>query len=129
MASTSLLQKAAKEIQSKNKTIARLKESETAHTGMNYGCVVAGSAGAAVVDSKYGDGEKPAETLGVPRNALIGLGGVAYGLLAPKRAPLRKEIGFTGIGFVAGASYRFIFDKMEEREAEKAAQASAAASV
>lgn len=125
MASSSLLARAANKIQSQNKTITKLKSHEGVSSAVNYGSVLAGNVGGAFVDSKYGDGESPAETMGLPRNALIGLAGVAYGLAAPKRAPLRNVVGMVGIGFLGAATYRYAFDKLEEREAEKAAKEAA----
>lgn len=129
MASSTLLARAAKEIQSKNKTIAKFREDhkESVSQTMHYGAVLAGNGGAAFIDSKYGDGESVPETMGLPRNAVIGLAGVAYGLAAPKNAPLKSTIGFAGVGFLGAALYRYSFDKLEEREAKKAAEEAARA--
>lgn len=116
--------RAAKEIQSKTRSIQRIRQEQKQEVEQltAYGGVLAGNVGAAFVDSKYGDGEEPAETMGMPRNALIGLAGIAYGIMAPKRAPLKTAVGFTGAGFTGAALYRYAFDKLEEKEAEKAAQ-------
>ncbi len=114
--------RAAKEIQKKNAALARVRAAkrDELKTATQMASSFVGAAGAALIDSKYGDGQKPAELAGVPTNSLAASAGLAVAFLAPKSMPGRDVIGFAAVGMGNAALYRFVFEKLEEREAEKA---------
>lgn len=119
MASPNLMARAAREIQAKNRTLAnyrtnKRKESEQL---LSYGGILGGGVAAAFVDSKWGDGDEPAELAGLPSNAVIGLAALAYGVLGPRSAPAKSLVGYTGAGMASAALYRYAFEKLEERGA------------
>lgn len=124
---TNLLAKAADKINSTNAALARVRHDKKAEiqTIVSYGSAFAGAGAAALIDSKYGDGEDPAELAGMPTNAVLAIGGLTAAFLAPKNMPGRNVIGFGALGMGNAAFYRFLFDKMELREAEKAAEEAA----
>ncbi len=121
--------RAAKKIQSQNQSLARIRKESAAETAtyINYASAMAGSVGAAAIDSKWGDGEEPAEMVGVPTNALVGVGAMVLSVLAPKTMPGKGVVGFAGVGMAGAALYRYSFDKLEEREVRKAQEAAVAA--
>lgn len=116
--------KAAKKISSTNAALARVRSEKRSEiqTIVSYGSAFAGAGAAALIDSKYGDGEKPAEVVGMPTNAVGAVVGLTAAFLAPSNMPGRNVIGFGALGMGNAAFYRFLFDKLEEREAEKAAK-------
>lgn len=116
--------KAAKKINSTNAALARVRSEKRAEIQVmvSYGSAFAGAGAAAMIDSKWGDGEEPAELAGMPTNAVAAAAGLTAAFLAPSNMPGRNVIGFGALGMGNAAFYRYLFDKLEEREAEKAAK-------
>ena len=116
--STSLLARATQALKAKadaGKRLARERQEEGELMLAGAG-TMAGSAGAAVIDTKGKNGgphklfSKEDGTGGIPTNAVVGLA-IAVPALVIKKFPLKGPAVATGLSLTGAALYRYIVDK------------------
>lgn len=122
--SSSLMRRAAKTIESKNKTISRSREArkQDAQDLAMMGGSAAGALAAAYVDSRWeedDDGIASIEQLGgVPMNVAVGGGLVVLSAMGNRRKNrmARSAIGGAGLGMFNAGLYAVAVRKLEELE-------------
>lgn len=73
---------------------------------------LAGAAGAALIDKKFGESGEQAKVLKVvPVNASIGTG-ITLAALLWRKMPMRAAAGGLGLGMACGSVYRYTFDNV-----------------
>ncbi len=109
-----LMRRAADEIKKKNDQLKRIRDNNKAEEQQMIGGVgaLAGAAGAALIDKKFGEGGEQAKVAEfIPINAAAG-GALAAAAVAWKKMPMRLPIGMLGLGMACASVYRFTFDNV-----------------
>ena len=115
-----LLRRAAKEIESRNTSLKRVREQKKRTRQDLIGSVstLGGAAAAAYVDSNWSEDGEPAKVKGIPTNAAVGVGLVAAAMVGGRKLPGAGAVGAAGLGMLSAVTYRMLLDKLDEDEAE-----------
>ena len=96
----------------------RVREANKAEEAILFaGLGQIGGAGAAgMLDAKFGKDGKPHEVMGLPTNAIVGLG-IAVPALLIKKFPMRAPVAAAGLSQASTAAYRYIIDHVKPNDA------------